>query len=108
MAAIVCASQSARPVDLWRTLTGSPQAHRPNNSNSRAEQNEKCVTHVAGQNCHPCSRLLRASPAACRIRAKGVSGMARISVAMMTHNETAEFRWLMEALAPALDVIDEI
>ena len=34
--------------------------------------------------------------------------MARISVAMMTHNETAEFRWLMEALVPALDVIDEI
>src|SRR5436309_77058 len=29
--------------------------------------------------------------------------MARISVAMMTHNETAEFRWLMEALVPALD-----
>src|ERR1700675_1555317 len=34
--------------------------------------------------------------------------MAQISVAMMTHNETAEFRWLMEALVPALDVIDEI
>ncbi len=34
--------------------------------------------------------------------------MAAISVALMTHNETAEFRWLMEALVPALDVIDEI
>jgi glycosyltransferase involved in cell wall biosynthesis len=34
--------------------------------------------------------------------------MAQVSVAMMTHNETAEFRWLMEALVPALDVIDEI
>src|SRR6266851_9155144 len=34
--------------------------------------------------------------------------MAQISVAMMTHNETAEFRWLMGALVPALDVIDEI
>jgi glycosyltransferase involved in cell wall biosynthesis len=34
--------------------------------------------------------------------------MARISVAMLTHDETAEFRWLMEALVPALDVIDEI
>src|ERR1700694_1706437 len=34
--------------------------------------------------------------------------MAQISLAMMTHNETAEFRWLMEALVPALDVIDEI
>ncbi len=34
--------------------------------------------------------------------------MAQISVAMMTHNETAEFRWLMAALVPALDVIDEI
>src|SRR5260370_35376695 len=56
----------------------------------------------------PRGEVERASPAACRIRAKGVSGMARISVAMMTHNETAEFRWLMEALVPALDVIDEI
>src|SRR5436853_7442437 len=33
------------------------QAHRPNN-NSRPERNGKCVTHVPGQNCHPCSRLL--------------------------------------------------
>jgi glycosyltransferase involved in cell wall biosynthesis len=34
--------------------------------------------------------------------------MAMISVAMMTHDEAVEFRWLMEALTPALDVIDEI
>src|SRR5207244_2265508 len=39
---------------------------------------------------------------------EGLGRMAQISVAMMTHNETAEFRWLMEALVPALDVIDEI
>ncbi len=31
-----------------------------------------------------------------------------ISVAMLTHNESEEFRWLMDALTPALDVIDEI
>jgi len=34
--------------------------------------------------------------------------MARISVAMLTHEETAEFRWLMETLLPAREVIDEI
>jgi glycosyltransferase involved in cell wall biosynthesis len=34
--------------------------------------------------------------------------MTMISVAMMTHDEAVEFRWLMEALMPALDVIDEI
>src|ERR1700719_1111833 len=64
----VCASPS-RPVDVWRTQGGSPQVHRPNNSSknrssnrnskrSRPEQNEKCVTHVAGQKCYPCRRLL--------------------------------------------------
>lgn len=31
-----------------------------------------------------------------------------ISVALMTHDEKAEFAWLMEALAPGLGVIDEI
>src|SRR5204862_2050 len=34
--------------------------------------------------------------------------MARISVAMLTRDETVEFRWLMEALAAARDAIDEI
>jgi glycosyltransferase involved in cell wall biosynthesis len=34
--------------------------------------------------------------------------MAMISIAIMTHDEAVEFRWLMEALMPALDVIDEI
>ena len=34
--------------------------------------------------------------------------MASISVAMLTHDETAEFRWLMETLRPARAVIDEI
>ncbi len=32
----------------------------------------------------------------------------KISVAMLTHNESTEFRWLMDALAPALDIVDEI
>jgi hypothetical protein len=31
-----------------------------------------------------------------------------ISVALMTHDETTEFTWFMEALTPALDVIGEI
>jgi len=31
-----------------------------------------------------------------------------ITVAMMTHNETKEFRWLMESMVAALDRIDEI
>jgi glycosyltransferase involved in cell wall biosynthesis len=34
--------------------------------------------------------------------------MPQISVAMLTHNETVEFRWLMQALVPAADLIDEI
>jgi len=34
--------------------------------------------------------------------------MATISVAMLTHDETPEFRWLMQALLPARDAIDEI
>ena len=31
-----------------------------------------------------------------------------ISVAVMTHNETREFKWLMRALEPARSIIDEI
>ena len=31
-----------------------------------------------------------------------------ISIAMLTHNESTEFRWLMEALIPARDIFDEI
>src|ERR1041385_1776598 len=34
--------------------------------------------------------------------------MHGISVALMTHNEAAQFEWLMAALTRALDVIDEI
>src|SRR5262249_17805473 len=60
MTAIACKSPNpnAEPVDVWTTQARCPQAHRFSNSN-RAEQNEKCVTHVAGQNCYPCPRLLR-------------------------------------------------
>src|ERR1700722_19609711 len=68
-ATTVCVSPR-RPVDVWRTQGGSPQVHRPKNSNknrknnsndksSRPEQNEKCVTYVAGQKCYLCFRLLR-------------------------------------------------
>src|SRR5262245_2456127 len=59
MAATVCANPSAKPVDLWTTRRRvAHSVHRHNNS-SRPEQNEKCVTHVPGQNCYPCPRLLR-------------------------------------------------
>jgi glycosyltransferase involved in cell wall biosynthesis len=34
--------------------------------------------------------------------------MSGISVALLTHNETTQFGWLMDALAPAFGVIDEI
>src|SRR5262245_58802642 len=57
MTAIACKSPNAEPVDVWTTQARCPQAHRFSNSN-RTEQNEKCVTHVAGQNCYPCPRLL--------------------------------------------------
>src|SRR5262249_1515589 len=60
MAATVCANPSAKPVDLWTTRRRvAHRVHRHNNS-SRPEQTEKCVTHVPGQNCYPCPRLLRA------------------------------------------------
>jgi len=59
IAAIACDGQSRRPVDLWIILTDYPQPHRPNNRNNRHERFKKTVTHVVGQNCHPCSRLLR-------------------------------------------------
>jgi glycosyltransferase involved in cell wall biosynthesis len=32
----------------------------------------------------------------------------RISIALLIHNETTQFRWLMEALAPAFPLIEEI
>src|SRR6516225_6162141 len=41
---------------MWTTQGRCPQAHRFSNRN-RAEQNEKCVTHVVGQKCYPYSRL---------------------------------------------------
>src|SRR5262245_18546673 len=34
--------------------------------------------------------------------------MTGISVAVMTHNETTQFHWLMEALSPAFTIIDEM
>ena len=47
-----------KPVDLWTTRRGvAHKAHRP--SNNRPERNENCVTHVVGQNCYPCRRLLK-------------------------------------------------
>jgi glycosyltransferase involved in cell wall biosynthesis len=34
--------------------------------------------------------------------------MAKISIALLTHNEALPFRWLMQSLSPALSVLDEI
>src|SRR5215217_8970763 len=59
MAAIAYANRSARPVDLWTTRRRVAHRVHRRSSSSRPEQNEKCVTHVAGQKCYPCPRLLR-------------------------------------------------
>jgi len=45
-------------VDLWTTLRVAHRVHSRNSSSNRAEQNEKCVTHVAGLKCYLCRRLL--------------------------------------------------
>src|SRR5271169_3924783 len=58
-ATTVCANQNPTPVDLWTTLRVANRVHRRNSNSSRAEQNQKCVTHVPGQNCYLCRRLLR-------------------------------------------------
>src|SRR5258705_13224588 len=57
IAVTICESPNVKPVDVRTTQARCPQAHRRNNN--RPEQNKKCVTHVAGQNCYPCPRLLR-------------------------------------------------
>src|ERR1043166_1466389 len=51
-----------QPVDLWTTLRVAHKAHSRNNSSNSAEQNGKCVTHVAGLKCYLCRRLLIAMP----------------------------------------------
>src|SRR5579872_5286226 len=56
IAATVCANR--QPVDLWTTLRVAHKAHSRNNSSNSAEQNGKCVTHVAGLKCYLCRRLL--------------------------------------------------
>src|SRR5215831_19588011 len=58
IAASACTNPSAPPVDLWITLRGYPQPHRPNRHNNRHEQIRKTVTQVAGQICYLCCRLL--------------------------------------------------
>src|SRR5271169_5580679 len=58
-ATTVCANQNPTPVDLWTTLRVAHRVHRRTSNSSRAEQNQKCVTHVPGQNCYLCRRLLR-------------------------------------------------
>src|SRR4030088_383515 len=51
------ANPNAPAVDLWTTLRVAHRVHRRNNN--RPERNENCVTHVVGQNCYLCRRLLR-------------------------------------------------
>src|SRR3954462_14772624 len=72
IAVTVCKSPSAEPVDVWTTQARCPQAHRRSNNN-RPEQNEKCVTHVAGQNCYPCPRLHTAVLAAIQCKTTQVA-----------------------------------
>src|SRR5689334_4829914 len=48
---------SERAVDLWTTPSVAHKVHSPNNN--RPERNENCVTHVVGQKCYLCLRLLR-------------------------------------------------
>src|SRR5258707_14195632 len=60
IAVTICESPNVKPVDVRTTQARCPQAHRRSNNN-RPEQNKKCVTHVAGQNCYPCPRLLKPS-----------------------------------------------
>ena len=43
-------------MDLWTTLRVAHRVHS-RHSHSRREHRENCVTHVVGQNCHPCPRL---------------------------------------------------
>ena len=44
---------------LWTTLRVAHRVHSPRSRNTRPEQSENCVTHVVGQICYLCSRLLR-------------------------------------------------
>ncbi len=44
---------------LVDTLRVTYRVHSHNSSSNTAEQNGKCVTHVSGQKCYPCCRLLR-------------------------------------------------
>ena len=39
-----------------------PQGPQPPQQHNSPERNENCVTHLVGQTCYPCSRLLRHSP----------------------------------------------
>src|SRR5690348_12013760 len=58
IAATGYANPNARAVDLRTTLRVALRAHSPRNN--RPERNENCVTHVAGQICYLCCRLLTA------------------------------------------------
>ena len=59
MATTACASPNPPAVDLWTTLRVAHRVHSPRSRNTRPEQSENRVTHVVGQICYLCSRLLR-------------------------------------------------
>jgi len=42
---------------MWTTLRVDHMPTGPKTAATKTEQNEKCVTHVIGQKCYPCSRL---------------------------------------------------
>ena len=78
MAAIACASPNPPAVDLWTTLRVAHRVHSLSSSNIRPERNRNCVTHVIGQICYLCFRLLRVRAAlAARPRASRLASSAR-------------------------------
>src|SRR5712671_6903704 len=56
---IASANPNAPAVDLWTTLRVAHRVHSLNNN--RPERNGNCVTHVVGQICYLCLRLLTRS-----------------------------------------------
>src|SRR6185437_8219636 len=69
-ATTACESPNPPAVDLWTTLRVAHRVHRFGSPN-RPERNENCVTHVVGQTCHLCSRLLTRGRTPNRAGARG-------------------------------------
>ena len=52
------AQTQTRPLWTCGRRCASPTGSTASRSSNRPERNENCVTHVVGQTCYPCSRLL--------------------------------------------------